>query len=100
MKAKIIAGKKSQMKSVKKKFWGVVSSAPEKIYEDAVALYYYMRDKDVPWYRKTVVVGCLFYLINPFDAIPDITPIIGFVDDAAIIAATVKWLGNEIEDYY
>lgn len=100
MKTRLITGNKSQIKTVKNKFWEVIYSAPEKIYDDAVALYYYMLDPDVPWYRKTVAIGCLVYLINPLDAIPDFTPIIGFADDAALITLTINWLKGEIEDYY
>jgi uncharacterized membrane protein YkvA (DUF1232 family) len=99
MKPRIKGGSKSQMRKVRKNFWSVLSKAPAKIYEDSVALYNYMCDRKVPWYRKSIVVGCLFYLVNPFDLVPDITPIIGFVDDAALISATVSWLRTEIEDY-
>lgn len=41
---------------------------------------------------KALVVGTLLYFINPFDLIPDITPFVGFVDDAALILFVCRYL--------
>jgi uncharacterized membrane protein YkvA (DUF1232 family) len=38
---------------------------------------------------KALILGALAYFIMPFDGIPDILPLIGFTDDAAVIAATI-----------
>jgi uncharacterized membrane protein YkvA (DUF1232 family) len=35
-------------------------------------------------------VAALLYLISPVDAVPDAIPIIGFIDDVAVILFTVK----------
>ncbi len=40
----------------------------------------------------------IVYVISPFDIIPDI-PIIGWIDDAAIVALVYKFLGKEIKKY-
>ena len=100
MRTKLKSGTKAQINVVKQKFWRVAKILPTSIYYDAVALYYYMLDSDVPWYKKAFVVGCLIYIINPFDAIPDVAPVVGFTDDAALILATRSWLGSELQDYY
>ena len=43
--------------------------------------------------EKFTAYGALFYLITPFDFIPDYTPIFGLVDDYAILGfATVFYL--------
>jgi uncharacterized membrane protein YkvA (DUF1232 family) len=34
------------------------------------------------------------------DTIPDLTPIAGFLDDLGVITAVIKFLGNEIKEYY
>jgi len=65
-----------------------------------VALYRYMRDPEVHWVKKTLVVGALVYLIVPVDAIPDLTPVFGFADDALVVAAAVKTLGKALAKYY
>jgi uncharacterized membrane protein YkvA (DUF1232 family) len=71
-----------------------------KIISHLKALKKYMVDKDVKWVRKSVVVAAVLYFITPIDAMPDFAPLIGFLDDFGVIAWTVKFLGNEIQDYY
>lgn len=46
-----------------------------------------------------VIVGALLYIVSPLDLIPDAIPVIGFIDDAAIITATILKLNKEIQDY-
>lgn len=65
-----------------------------------IALYRYMRDPQVHWVKKTLVVAALVYLIVPVDAIPDFTPVFGFVDDALVVAAAVKTIGKALAKYY
>lgn len=50
-------------------------------------LYYLIRSPGVPIWIKGVVVGALGYFIVTPDAVPDITPVIGFVDDLGVLAA-------------
>ncbi len=64
------------------------------------ALKNYMLDKNVAWYRKSVVVAALVYFVTPIDAIPDFVPVAGFLDDLGVIAAALKFLGSEIKRYY
>jgi uncharacterized membrane protein YkvA (DUF1232 family) len=64
------------------------------------ALKNYLLDEDVKWYRKSVVVAALVYFVTPLDAIPDFMPFAGFLDDLGVIAAAIKFLGNEIKGYY
>jgi uncharacterized membrane protein YkvA (DUF1232 family) len=96
---KLIHGTKNQVKYVKNNFGRKISRSPVRLYHDSIALYHYMKDSDVSWTRKSFVVGALVYLINPFDLIPDVLPG-GFIDDMAVIAFIVKWLGDELNNYY
>ena len=64
------------------------------------ALRSYLFDSNVKWYRKSVVIAALIYFITPIDAIPDFTPFFGYLDDIGVIAWTIKFLGNEIKNYY
>ncbi len=68
--------------------------------KDIVALYRYMKDGSVKWYRKGIVVAALIYFISPIDAIPDIAPLIGYLDDLGVITAVLKYLGHELMQYY
>ena len=40
---------------------------------------------------KLVAYGALFYLITPFDLIPDYIPVVGLLDDYAILAIAVAY---------
>jgi uncharacterized membrane protein YkvA (DUF1232 family) len=68
--------------------------------KDLLALFRYMRDSYVPWYRKTIVIAALIYFIAPIDTIPDLTPLLGYLDDLGVITAVLKFLGKEIIPYY
>ncbi len=87
---------------VENRLWNKVEKEGSRIRfaKDVKALYRYMRDKNVPWYRKSVVVGALIYFISPIDAIPDLAPLVGYLDDLGVILAVVKFMGSEIIPYY
>lgn len=87
---------------VEERLWDKVERSGSKIRfaKDVKALYSYMRDKYVPWYRKTIVVAALIYFISPIDAIPDIAPLVGYLDDLGVIMAVIKFMGSELIPYY
>jgi uncharacterized membrane protein YkvA (DUF1232 family) len=68
--------------------------------KDILALYRYMKDPFVKWYRKAVVVAGLVYFIVPIDAMPDLIPFFGYLDDLGVITALLKYLGHELMEYY
>lgn len=68
--------------------------------QDVIALFRYFMDENVQWYRKFIIVSALVYFIAPIDAMPDITPLIGYLDDFGVIAAVVKYMGHELKPYY
>ena len=68
--------------------------------KDIKALYNYMVDPTVAWYRKSIVVGALVYFIVPIDTIPDIAPLFGYLDDLGVITAVLKYMGSELQSYY
>ncbi len=39
-----------------------------------------------PKYRWAIILGTLLYLVSPFDISPDFLPIIGWIDDGAVLA--------------
>ncbi|MBI4338014.1 MAG: DUF1232 domain-containing protein [Chloroflexi bacterium] len=52
-------------------------------------------DRRVPWYIKLVPVLLVLYLANPIDLIPDFIPVLGYLDDVAVVVAgmvLVIWL--------
>ena len=49
-------------------------------------LYYAYQREETPYWAKHIVLGALGYLIAPIDAIPDLSPIIGYTDDMGILS--------------
>ena len=45
------------------------------------------------------IVAALNYLVDPFDFIPDKTPFLGFVDDAAVIEFVVDRTRQTLDDF-
>jgi len=50
----------------------------------------------VPWRSILMAVGALVYFLDPFDAIPDAIPGLGYVDDASVIALVAGALKTDI----
>jgi uncharacterized membrane protein YkvA (DUF1232 family) len=87
---------------VDENLWGKLEKSGKRISfaKDIIALYRYMKDPFVKWYRKAIVVAALIYFIVPIDTIPDITPLFGYLDDLGVITALLKYLGSELMQYY
>jgi uncharacterized membrane protein YkvA (DUF1232 family) len=45
---------------------------------------------------KAMLVGALAYFVLPFDAVPDVMPLLGFTDDAAVLATAVKLIADHL----
>lgn len=87
---------------VEENLWSKVQRVGKKISfaKDIMALYSYMKDPYVSWHRKAIVVMGLVYFISPIDAIPDIAPLVGYLDDLGVVTALIKFLGSELIPYY
>ena len=91
-----------KIKYVEENLWEKLERVGKKISfaKDILALVKYMRDPLVSWHRKAIVVAGLVYFITPIDTIPDIVPLIGYLDDLGVITAVLKFLGHELIPYY
>ena len=87
---------------VDENLWGKLEKSGKRVSfaKDILALYRYMKDPLVKWFRKAIVVAALIYFIVPIDTIPDITPLFGYLDDLGVITALLKYLGSELMGYY
>jgi uncharacterized membrane protein YkvA (DUF1232 family) len=65
--------------------------------EEALTIYYCAFDRNTPTYVRVALIAALAYFIDPFDVIPDVLPIIGLTDDAAVIAAATKLVWDHIK---
>ncbi len=64
--------------------------------EDALAAWFCATDPATDRKVKLVLVGALAYFVMPADLVPDILPLIGFSDDAAVITAAVAAVARSI----
>lgn len=74
-------------------FWTKIKrfsfAAGREVVEKALILYYTLREPDVPAWVKTTITVALGYFIFPADAIPDLTPFIGYADDLGVLVAAL-----------
>ena len=78
--------------AVRKGFWPKVARVAGKIpfAEDLLAAYYCAFDRQTPMQVRVILLGALAYFVLPIDGVPDILPILGFTDDAAVLATAMK----------
>src|SRR5680860_175375 len=55
--------------------------------------------KDVPWLVIASIGGSLLYVLSPIDLIPDFIPFVGYLDDALVFAACLKFAQQDLEKY-
>lgn len=65
--------------------------------EDLLAAYYCAFDRETPIQVKATLVGALAYFVLPFDAVPDLLPVLGFTDDAAVLATALKLVTSHMQ---
>jgi uncharacterized membrane protein YkvA (DUF1232 family) len=64
--------------------------------EDLVAALYCALDRQTPGYVRATLLGALAYFLLPADTIPDFLMVLGFTDDAAVLAAAVAAVGRHL----
>ncbi|GAA3973434.1 YkvA family protein [Allohahella marinimesophila] len=60
--------------------------------ELALTLYYTARAPETPVWCKTAIYGALGYFISLVDAIPDLTPVLGYTDDVGVMLSALAML--------
>jgi uncharacterized membrane protein YkvA (DUF1232 family) len=55
--------------------------------------------RKIPWWSVASVAAALGYFITPTDLLPDIIPVLGYVDDAAVLAAVMSALREDLKKY-
>jgi uncharacterized membrane protein YkvA (DUF1232 family) len=90
-----IAGDEAE---VRRDFWRKLRRLAARIpfAEDLIAAHYCAFDRRTPLHVKAALIGALAYFVLPTDAIPDVLPVIGYTDDAAVLAAAMKLVASHI----
>jgi uncharacterized membrane protein YkvA (DUF1232 family) len=85
---------------LRRDFWAKLKRVGRRLpfIEDLLAAYYCATDPLTPKRVKLVLVGALAYFVLPADAVPDLLPLLGFADDAAMLAAAIAQVAGAIND--
>jgi uncharacterized membrane protein YkvA (DUF1232 family) len=84
---------------VSRGFWPKIRKVASQVpfAADALSLWWCARDPTTPTAAKGMVMAALAYFVLPTDAIPDVLPVLGFTDDAAVIAALIAIVGKNLK---
>ncbi|KAA6337993.1 hypothetical protein EZS27_013967 [termite gut metagenome] len=69
------------------------------VWDSIIAMKELILDPKAAQWAKAIAIGALLYVISPLDAIPDIIPVLGLTDDAAIVTLAVANLGSVLAKY-
>jgi len=47
---------------------------------------------ETPWHLKALILLVPAYLLSPLDLIPDMIPLLGWVDDLIVVPLLVSWI--------
>jgi uncharacterized membrane protein YkvA (DUF1232 family) len=68
--------------------------------EDAAAAWFCAVDPATPSKVKATLFAALAYFVMPFDLIPDFLAVVGFTDDAAVIALALSIVAGNITEQH
>lgn len=54
---------------------------------------------DIPIGTIIAVLAALIYFVSPIDIVPDSIPVIGYFDDAAVVAACWNLVESDVKEY-
>ena len=84
--------------TVRRGFWRKVRRVAARLpfAEDLLAAYYCAFDQATPIQVKAALLAALAYFVLPFDFIPDVMPVLGFTDDAAVLATAIRMVAGHM----
>ena len=84
--------------SLRRQFWRKLKRVAAQLpfAEDLLAAYYCAFDKQTPRHVQAALLGAIAYFVLPFDFVPDMLPVLGFTDDAAILATAIRMVAGHI----
>ena len=90
-------------------FQKIVKKLPRKISEPFMKIFYIMKCPEITAAEKAWCVAGLGYVVLPLDIIPDVIPVIGWLDDLGVVAmllakfngyAKTEWVQQQIAAFY
>ncbi len=55
--------------------------------------------REIPWFTIAAIVAALLYVFSPIDLIPDFIPVIGVMDDVAVMAVCLTLIEQDLYNY-
>ena len=84
--------------SVRRRFWIKLRRVAGRLpfAEELLAAYYCAFDRPTPRHVQAALLGAIAYFIIPFDFVTDVLPVLGFTDDAAVLATAIRMVASHI----
>jgi len=54
---------------------------------------------EAPWKVITAIAASVLYFVSPMDLVPDLIPVLGFLDDAFVIGMCLSLCRSDMDDY-
>ena len=75
------------------RFWRKVGSLPREtgraLLEKGITLFVILSDAQTPTWARVLIMAALGYFICPLDLVPDVVPVLGYVDDLAVMTLLI-----------
>lgn len=76
-----------------------VLKSTRKLFKRIGAMHKLIKDPNVAFYKKMMLIGGLVYLISPLDFIPEAVLGFGFIDDAVLMLYIISKLSDQLDKY-
>jgi uncharacterized membrane protein YkvA (DUF1232 family) len=53
----------------------------------------------IPWQSMVSIIAAVAYFVSPIDIIPDVIPVVGYLDDAFVIALVLKSVKGDLDKF-
>lgn len=70
-----------------------------KLLLDVVSDYWSGKYRQIPYFSIAAIVFTLLYVLSPVDLIPDFIPVIGLLDDAAVVSICLYLVLQDLREY-
>lgn len=55
--------------------------------------------REVPWHTIAIASAAVLYVVNPADLVPNFVPLVGALDDMAVVAVATRWIQKDLLEY-
>ena len=66
---------------------------------DARLLWRALRHPHAPGWLRLGAIGIVLYVLSPIDLIPDVIPVVGWLDDIVLVPLAIRFLLNRLPSH-